>query len=734
MRTILIIALAALAGVSAAKAQTLSGYVYESQKEEHAHPLEGANVYWMNTTTGDATDTAGYFELPRAERAHMLIVSYIGYKPDTVHVERDDDTISVTLSINRELEEVVVTSKRKGKYVSPDAIYSEHLTSRELTKAACCNLSESFETNASVDVAYSDAVTGAKQIRLLGLAGRYTQMMNENIPAMRGLASPFGLGYVPGPWMESIQISKGAASVVNGYESITGRINVEYRKPDAAEPLYLNLYANGFAKTDANAYAAQRIDERTSTMTFFHGEYFNGTLDQNADRFVDHPATTQYNLFHRWRYSNPGVLVSQVGVKALGETRRGGSADFDFGTPRERRDEYGVKIETNRYEAFAKLGFIFDSDLPSSLGFQAAFDAHETRSFFGANDYDADQASFYGNMIYERQLNDEDKLNLGASVLYDDLRRVWNDSTMDRVETVPGVFAQYTVSPIKPMTFVLGARADFHNLYGTLLTPRVHTKYHLTEHVTLRGSAGKGYRTATPLAENTAILASSREVVWMEELEIEEAWNYGANLLFEFDLDGKPSSFAVEYYRTDFQNQIVVDRDADVGQIRLYNLRGESYANNAQVEFTTEPIRRLDATLAYRVIDVKTTIDGALREAPLQSRYKGLLTLSYWTLSGWQFDFTSQLNGEGRLPENEGLPAEYRRGEEFPAHVSINAQVSKKFDFVEAYVGGENLTDFRQANPIVAADDPFGPHFDASQIWGPLVGRTIYAGVRLAFD
>ncbi|MBD3410339.1 MAG: TonB-dependent receptor plug domain-containing protein [Ignavibacteriales bacterium] len=734
MRTILNIALAALTAFAVAKAQNLSGYVYESHDDEHAHPLEGANVYWMNTTTGDATDTAGHFELPRAEHAHMLVVSYIGYKPDTVHVGHDDDTISVTLSINRELEEVVVTSKRRGRYVSPDAIYTETLTSSEFTKAACCNLSESFETNASVDVAYADAVTGAKQIRLLGLAGRYTQMMNENIPAMRGLASPFGLSYVPGPWMESIQISKGAGSVVNGYESIAGTINVEYRKPDAAEPLYVNFYGNGFAKTDANAYAAQRIDERTSTMTFFHGEYFNGSLDQNDDRFVDMPATAQYNVFHRWRYSEPGALESQIGVKALGETRRGGSADFDFGTPRERLNEYGVEIETNRYETFAKLGFLFDTERPSSLGFQAAFDAHETRSFFGRNDYDADQATFYGNMIYERRTNDEDKLNFGASVLYDDLERVWNDSTMNRDEIVPGVFAQYTVSPIETLTFVLGARADFHNLYGTLLTPRLHAKYHVTEHVTLRGSAGKGYRTATPLAENTAILASSREVMRMEELDVEEAWNYGANLLVEFEIDGKPSSFAVEYYRTDFQNQIVVDRDADVYQIRLYNLRGESYANNAQVEFSTEPLRRLDATLAYRVIDVKTTIDGTLREAPLQSRYKGLFTLSYWTLSGWQFDFTSQLNGEGRLPENEGLPVEYRRDEEFPAFVSINAQVSKKFDVVEVYVGGENLTDFRQENPIVAADDPFGPHFDASQIWGPLVGRTIYAGARLTFD
>jgi outer membrane receptor for ferrienterochelin and colicins len=734
MRTILNIALAALTAFVVAKAQNVSGYVYESHGDEHAHPLEGANVYWMNTTTGDATDTAGYFELPRAEHAHMLVVSYIGYKPDTVHVGHDDDTISVTLSINRELEEVTVTSKRTGRYVSPDAVYSEHLTSHELTKAACCNLSESFETNASVDVAYADAVTGAKQIRLLGLAGRYTQMMNENIPAMRGLASPFGLSYVPGPWMESIQISKGAGSVVNGYESIAGTINVEYRKPDAAEPLYVNFYGNGFAKTDANAYAAQRIDENTSTMTFSHGEYFNGSLDQNDDRFVDMPATAQYNVFHRWRYSEPGALESQIGVKALGETRRGGSADFDFGTPRERLNEYGVKIETNRYETFAKLGFMFDTESPSSLGFQAAFDAHETRSFFGRNDYDADQATFYGNMIYERWTNDEDKLNFGASVLYDDLERVWNDSTMNRDEIVPGVFAQYTVSPIEALTFVLGARADFHNLYGTLLTPRLHAKYHVTEHVTLRGSAGKGYRTATPLAENTAILASSREVMWMEELDVEEAWNYGANLLFEFEIDGKPSSIAVEYYRTDFQNQIVVDRDADVYQIRLYNLRGESYANNAQVEFSTEPLRRLDATLAYRVIDVKTTIDGTLREAPLQSRYKGLFTLSYWTLSGWRFDFTSQLNGEGRLPENEGLPVEYRRAEEFPAFVSINAQVSKKLDVVEVYVGGENLTDFRQENPIVAADDPFGPHFDASQIWGPLVGRAIYAGARLTFD
>ena len=182
------------------------------------------------SSRGASTDMNGEFTLERPANADKLIVSFIGYNTDTISIASYQEYIDIVLNEGVQLAEVNVTGRKMGfQKLRSSVTNAELINSDELCRAACCNLGESFVTNPSVDVNYSDAATGAKQIKLLGLSGTYVQMLTENIPNFRGASAPYGLGYVPGPWMSSIQVSKGTSSVKNGYEALTGQINIEFK-------------------------------------------------------------------------------------------------------------------------------------------------------------------------------------------------------------------------------------------------------------------------------------------------------------------------------------------------------------------------------------------------------------------------------------------------------------------------------------------------------------------------
>ncbi len=745
----------------------VTGIIYNTNTEGEKVGLPGANLLWMGTTLGTATDDEGYFHLPKPEpedsrqsaagsrqssneekktqnsklphtehrepHTANLIVSYIGFENDTLEVAEGMEWLEVTLSDNTTLNEVVIAERVPGAHISrTETIFTQKITIGELQKAACCNLSESFETNASVDVAYSDAVTGAKHIKLLGLEGKYSQIQVENVPNIRGLASPFGLGYVPGSWMESIQVSKGTASVKNGFESITGQINVEYKKPDEHEPLFVNLYANHLGKVEGNLNGSIKLSDRWSTAWFAHASDMSFKMDHNNDDFLDMPLMRQVHVFNRWKYEDEGNIHAQFGVKYLNEDRQGGQLDHDPNKERIPENPYGTDVKTQRLEAFTKSALFFDNLPGTNMALINSFVWHDMDSYFGMRDYNATQYSYQGNLMFQSYFgNTQHIYTTGVSYMFDRYDEQFQDTSMLRVEHAPGAFFEYTWTMPDKFTLLIGARADYHNLFGFMFTPRVHFKYDITPKTVIRISAGKGYRSPTIIAENLSLLASSRMFVFQEQLTMEEAWNYGINITQYADILGRELSLSAEFYRTDFVNQAVVDRDIDDQSVYIYNLEGRSFANVFQVEAKYELIPRLEMVAAFRLNDVHTTTAGELQRETFVDRYKGLLSLSYQTrMKKWQFDITSQFNGQARLPYTGDYPEPYRRGDSSPAYTILNAQVTKYFKRWDLYVGGENLTNYKQENPIIAANDPFGEYFDASQIWGPVVGMKIYAGVR----
>ena len=708
--------------------------------------LPGANLVWAGTATGTSTNTAGYFTIKKIKNHDMLVASFVGYTSDTVRIDPDTHYIEIFLTENSMISEVTVIGRATGAHIDREAtIATVNITAAELCKAACCNLSESFVTNASVDVNYADAATGAKQIQLLGLAGSYVQILTENIPSMYGLGAAYGLSYVPGPWMESIQVSKGTSSVRNGNESITGQINVEYKKPAASEIVFVNGFVSDAGRIETNANASVKLGEKWSTMILGHGETQSGASDHNNDGFRDEPDVRQYSFMNRWDYLG-SKLTFRAGIKYMQEERVGGQYDYSRNDPNTWDNGYGINIATERAEGFTKLGGVFGPSDKMSLGWIQSITFHDMNSWLGYNRYDAAQKSYYTNLLYQYFPAEKHTVDAGFSYRFDNydelkarhiplLGNTITDLAAETIESVPGVFLQYTYTDSAKVTLLAGVRYDFYSNHGAQFTPRLHLRYEITPHMTLRASAGKGYRTVHVLAENMYFLASSREISIAENLDIEEAWNAGLSLTGYVQLAGRELRITGEAYRTSFVKQIVTDLDSDIDRVSFYNLDGKSYSNVFQIEAQIQPVTGLDITAAWRWNDVWQTIGGELREKPLSSRYKGLLTASYTTrMRKWQFDYTLQYNGPGRIPSTMANPEPYMRHDYFLAYPVMNAQVTKYFKKWSVYLGAENITGSRQHEAIIAADDPFGPYFDGSMIWGPVHGRKLYAGFRFALD
>ena len=715
------------------QAQNIQGTVSEYSNSGKQEPLLGASVQWAGTSVGATTDANGNFSIPLVENNNRLVVRYVGYNPDTLTIKQGDNNIKIVLTNSIELSGVTV-SALEGSYISSRPILTQVITTEGLRKAACCNLSESFESSASVDVSYSDAITGAKQIQMLGLAGVYSQLMLENTPYIRGLSTPFGLMYVPGAWMESINVSKGTASVINGYESITGQIDVNYKKPETnEEKLFVNLFLNTMAKSELNLNTRFQVKENTSTMLLFHFENNPLRLDHNKDGFLDHPLSTQVNFMNRWDYGLPGKMEGRTMVSYLNDTRRGGQNSFLQSQPRDTNNGYGIGIGTHKFNVISKNGILLKG-ADESIGTIASFTFHQYNSFYGLNSYDAQQISGYANAFYENFMDKkkQHKIDAGLSYQVDAYKENFNDSSFQRLESVPGIFGQYSFIFKEKLIVIGGFRLDYNSLFGLFWTPRLHTKWAITESSSIRATVGKGYRSPNIFIENTSLMTSSRTFMVTEKLKAEEAWNAGISFTQTFNIKNKECSFIVDYFYTDFVNQVIVDIDRDIHHVYFYNLQGKSYSHSAQAELIIYPVKGFELTLAYRYNNVKETINGELRDKPLASQHKGIVNLSYATkFEKWKFNITAQIHGNQRLPDTHTNPEIYQLPKEAPAFVTFNAQITKKFKYIEIYAGAENFTNFKQHNPIIAAENPFGEYFDASMIWGPISGAMGYAGIRL---
>lgn len=660
------------------------------------------------------------------------------------------DSLSETTTPSVSLKETTVSARRRGLYRSFDNMENMHtISAHELTRAACCNLGESFVTNPSVDVNYSDAATGARQIRLLGLAGTYVQMMTENIPNFRIAAQPYGLSYVPGPWMESIQVSKGASSVKNGYEAITGQINTELRKPEQLYPnlLSVNGYADMRGRIEGNVESTLRLNPRWGTTILGHYDKHLSAHDDNNDGFADMPQQEQFNLANRWTYSGEKIH-SALFLRGLSEKRKSGQIVDHAGAaaPSHGAKPYIIDLNTKRFEGFAKNAYMFGDAHRSNIALILSGSWHEQNSLYGVRTFDMTQTNGYASLMFETRWTEAHSLSIGTSFNYDRLRRTqiptsgWLSPSgaipKTSTESVPGAYAQYTFDLDHKLTIMGGLRIDHSNLYGTFLTPRAHLKFAPNKTIALRLTAGKGYRTTHVPEEYNFYLAGSRRMEWTNEHLREEAWNYGGSITLRLPLAERMLNLNTEYYYTDFLQQAVVDFDSSPHAVRFYQLDGRSYSSVFQIEASYPFFEGFTLTAAYRLTDVKTTYDlptgKRLLEKPLQGRYKAIFTASYATpLEKWQFDATLQLNGGGRMPTPYTLPSGERSWtERYKTYPQLSAQITRNFRRWSIYAGGENLTGFRQNNALIDAQNPWGGRFDPTMVYGPVDGAMIYVGFR----
>lgn len=722
----------------------VKGKVVEISEKGDTTVVPGVILVWENTVINTSTDANGDFTLKTTESSNKLHVQAVGYESKSIAVKDPSRYLLLVLRSANNLHEVEVVYYSTGteiSYLNP--IKTEVLNERSLMKAACCNLSESFETNPSIDVNFADAVSGAKQIQMLGLSGQYAQITKENMPYLRGLANNYGLTFIPGTWIQSIQLSKGAGSVVNGYESFTGQINTELQNPEHSDQLNFNAYANENARNEYNLNLSRRFNPRFSMGLLNHVSFNPLAQDMNGDGFADIPTGKQYNFMNKYAVNSSKGFEGQFGVGYLKDSRNGGQFKELVPNYHDSLPLYKIGIDNEKWEVYSKTGYVFKKKPGTSMGLQLSYLQHNQHNFYGNNHYKGLQKTFYANYIFQGLIGTSDNTyKLGASFMNDDVNETFNYSPYRRNEQVGGAFVEFAKNYKEKFNLVAGLRADQHNYYGLFFTPRLHVRYAFKPTSVLRFSGGRALRTANIFTDNSYLMASSRQ--WRIEnndaampygLKPEIGWNYGFNFTQKFKVNYRDAYVTLDAYRTDFENQVVTDVDANTQEVQIYNLKGVSYSNTFQFEFNMEPRKRLFFKTAYRYVDTKMTFRQGLLQKAMVSEHRAFVNLSYETKnSHWQFDFTTQFNGPKRLPQTNNNPAEYQRESYSPAYYNLLGQITyltkiKSADF-HVYLGVENLLNYKQKNPIVASSAPFSPYFDASMVWGPIYGRMLYAGLR----
>ena len=721
----------------------ITGVVMEQSSNNERVPLFGANVFWLNTTLGTMTSDDGTFRLPYDTSYKKLVISYIGFRTDTLLIETPKSIFHV-LKASDDLGEVTVSVRRKSSatsYLSSQNITT--ISSKELLKAACCNLSESFETNPSIDVNFTDAISGTKQIRMLGLTSPYILITTENIPSVRGASQAYGLSFVPGTWVESIQITKGAGSVVNGFESIAGQINAELVKPTTDNRIFVNAYGSLNGRTELNTHFNTQLSDKLSTGVYIHANNRSQKFDRNNDSFLDMPLVNQINIMNRWQYANlQKGLISFLNVRYLNDEKQAGQLNFDPKTDRLSNSVWGSEINTRRFEVYGKFGYV-NPDIPyRSLGVQLAYSDHDQASYFGTNQYDISHRSIYSNMVYNTIISDSrHKMKTGLNATYDRYDELVNSQVYNRTERSVGGFFEYSFDNLDALNLTAGIRIDHHNLLGTFFTPRLHARYAPWEKSAFRVSFGRGKRAANIFTENQKLFASSRQINVQSSvgaiygLDPEIAWNYGLSFLQGFNLFGRKADLTLDFYKTNFENQVVVDYENSY-EVSFYNLEGASYASSFQAEFSWNLMAYLDLKTAYKFYDVKTQYASGKLEKPLTSQHRYFANLSYELHSEkdggvWKFDTTFNWLGKQRFSSTSMSPQAYQLPTYSPSISTLNLQFTKVFsEAFEIYLGAENITNVKQKSPILSSESPFGSNFDTTFVYGPIFGSTFYTGLR----
>jgi outer membrane receptor for ferrienterochelin and colicin len=740
---ILFAGIISLSGISFG--QNIEGRVLDIDKQ----PLVGANVYWINTTNGTVTNDSGQFKLSGANiQDKRLVASYVGYLTDTINFINQED-LSISLSREVSLDEIVVKENRPDRFVSSvNPIKTEVITSGELSKGACCDLAGCFNTTATVQPATSNVITNSQELRILGLSGIYNQLLFDDMPIIQGLSYTYGISSIPGPLVENIFVAKGANSVIQGFEIISGQINVIPKEPENSENLLLNAYANSFSESQLNAVYSNTVGKRKEwkNLTAIHMVQPASRVDRDKDNFLDLPLLTRYMFYNKLKYRDDisWGWSSEVGIMFLNEQRVGGQVGFNAASDKGSSEIYGQTVNINQPTIYTKTSYRFHDD--QALSFLASGYFHSQNAWFGETYYNADQVSFAATLRLEQHWGVNHDLKTGLSIrqmrLDEDISFTANplnktyggDYLHD--EVVAGIFAENIFRWFNDkLTWIGGIRADHHNTFGWYFTPRSLVKYDFTANTTVRATTGYGWRTAYVFPENINLLASQRDVLFQETLKPEEALNFGINCLQRFTFKNISGYISADYYQTRFINQIFPDYNTDPTKAFLTNFTGTSVSNGFQVDLDLTFHERLSFKASYNFLEVFRETESGKILLPFVPRDKVLSSVSYQPLNKkWQVDLNAHWYGVQQLPETSNLPGHLRRPQQSKSHIVMNAQLSRNWKNFEVYIGLENMFDFRQKQPIISWQDPFSPYFDTSSIWGPTRGREGYIGVRYRFN
>jgi len=723
--------------------ELLTGKVSFLNKDNEVILVEGVSVYWKDSSIGVISDKTGNYSIPFSKDSNILVFKMLGFKQESITIE-DMKTYNHTLiEQSDQLDEVVVSKRKKSiqkSYFKTQNIVN--VSSEELLKAACCNVSESFETNPSIDVNYSNAITGVKQVRMLGLESPYLLITEENIPMVRGASQVFGLSFIPGPWVESMQITKGTGSVVNGFESISGQINIELQKPVVDEPIFINVFRSNMGRNEMNFHLNRNINNKISTKFFLHADNNNSINDNNSDGFLDHPNYKGINFFNRWQYINlEKGIVSFLGLRYMKEDKNAGE---DVANLKLKRMPWLSEINTQRFDSNFKFGYVNPNIPYQSIGFQMAYSNHEQISFFGNRNYNINQDSFYSSFLYNSILgNTMNKFKAGLNFSYDDFEELvdFENKKYNRIDKSIGGFFEYSYDNLDKLSLVAGLRYDIHNNMGSFFTPRFHLRFQPLDKSVFRFSIGSGRKSSNIFSENQGVFSSGRNIKILAKtasgkfygLNPEKAWNYGISFRQGFALNNQEGDVTIDYYITDFQNQIIVDFEKQ-GELQFYNLEGKSFAKSFQIEIDYSINNNINLKSAFKNYDVKKQYNSGFKQNPLTPKNRFFINLDFSSNlnennAQWRFDFTYNWIGKQRLPLHSGQSS--LKGYS-PSYVLMNTQLTRVFsEKFDIYLGAENLGSYTQNNPILGNENPFGTNFDSTLIYAPINGAMIYLGLRL---
>lgn len=712
-------------------------------KDLNDEPIIGASIYWKESTIGTTSDNNGRFEIIR-DNNDTLIVAFVGLKTDTILVF-ENTYLNIKLTESLSLDEIIINEKRSDSYISDiNPIKVEVITEHELQKAACCDLSACFDTEASVESKTTNILTNSKELRIFGLSGIYNQVLVDGMPLIQGLTHTYGISSIPGTLVNTIYVAKGANSVLQGYESISGQINVILKEPDQTDKLLINGYVNSFFEHQYNLNYSKSI-KKWNMLLSAHTTQPGSRVDKNEDTFLDLPLIKRYSFYNKWTLGNQKQWGwhSKIGVRYLNENRIGGQFNFDESIHQGSNILYGQTVQISQPEIYTKTGYRINNNNHIVLFNSASF--QNQHSFFGTTKYLAEQFNIYNNIQYEFQWGEKHLLTAGISNRFlnlkeeisfemeDSLNRTYNGN-YSLNEKVTGIFIENNMNFSERTTLIYGARLDHHNTHKYFFTPRILLRHNFGSNTSFRVSCGSGWRTVKFFSENINLLISSRDILFNEDLKPEEAINYGFNLTHKYFQNNLDIQLSADFYQTRFLNQIFPDYNTPT-KAYIENFDGTSISNAIQLDTKFLLYKRIETKFSYNFLDVFRIIEDSKYILPFNSKHRLTSTFSYKPLNNnWHIDMNLHWYGEKKLPNTSSNPSDFQFPEKSQPHTIVNIQFTKKIKLLDLYFGIENISNFRQEEPIVSWENPFGEYFDTSLTWGNTRGREMYLGFRFNLD